>query len=119
MLYVIHDKKEKVPGKLAGVIGYMNTSALNLVTEIGFVMMCDALSLSLDEKSSRLTGVLLVSFSLPHAQRTHVLTHSASLLFDNAFNLPSESGLGLRRVQWQGLSRLFSSSNKHIPQLVS
>lgn len=116
LYYVIHDKLETVPGKLAGIIGYMSSSALNLVTEIGFVCMSVASS-SLDEEVPMLILFPLPSISLPHAQRTHVLTHSVSLLLDNAFNLPAQSGLGLRRVQWQSEHSLDSSLS--LPSLQS
>jgi RimJ/RimL family protein N-acetyltransferase len=64
-------------GAFAGVIAYLNTSAVNLLTEIGFVII------------------------LPAFQRTHVTSNAVGLLLQYALNLPSEGGLGLRRVQWQ------------------
>ncbi|CED82759.1 GNAT domain [Phaffia rhodozyma] len=74
LLYAIVDKRT---GLLAGMVAYMNSSAVDLVTELSFVLI------------------------LPHAQRSHVLTHTVSLMLDHSFDLPSEGGHGLRRVQWQ------------------
>ncbi|KIK62634.1 hypothetical protein GYMLUDRAFT_42083 [Collybiopsis luxurians FD-317 M1] len=37
---------------------------------------------------------------LPQFRRTHVASHMTGLLLCHALNLPSEGGLGLRRVQW-------------------
>ncbi|CED85037.1 GNAT domain [Phaffia rhodozyma] len=74
LLYAIIDKKTET---FAGMISWINSSPIDLTSEIGFV------------------------FILPPAQRTHVLTHSVSLLLEHGFNLPSDGGLGLRRIQWQ------------------
>lgn len=66
-------------GSLAGVIGFLNTSAPNLATEIGFVII------------------------LPPFQRTHVTSNTIGLLLNFTLNPPSPSqpeALGLRRVVW-------------------
>ena len=64
---------------LAGIIGLINSSLINLTTEIGYV------------------------FILPSFQRTHIASNATGLLLQHTLNLPSESppGLGLRRVVWQ------------------
>ncbi|KAH7886583.1 acyl-CoA N-acyltransferase [Phlebopus sp. FC_14] len=86
VLYAIIDKTRSPspdaspsPADFAGVIGYMNTSPVNLSTEIGFVII------------------------LPLFQRTHVTTNASGLLLQYALNSPSAlvPGLGLRRAQWQ------------------
>ncbi|KAF5392311.1 hypothetical protein D9757_001610 [Collybiopsis confluens] len=59
----------------AGLVGYFYTNPNDLWTEI-FIMV------------------------LPQFRRTHVASHMAGLLLRHALNLPSEGGLGLRRVQW-------------------
>ena len=65
------------------MVGLLNTSAVDQVTEIGFV------------------------FILPEFQRTHVTTNAVGLLLHYCLELPSNAngkygpGLGLRRVQWQ------------------
>jgi len=66
-------------GPLAGVIGLINSSHINLVTEVGGIMI------------------------FPPFQRTHISSNATGLLLEYALNLPSESppGLGLRRVIWQ------------------
>jgi RimJ/RimL family protein N-acetyltransferase len=63
----------------AGLIGLLNSSPTNLVTEIGCVVI------------------------LPSFQRTHVASNATGLLLEYTLNLPSEipPGLGLRRVVWQ------------------
>ncbi|KAI6030232.1 acyl-CoA N-acyltransferase [Pisolithus marmoratus] len=83
-LYVITDKTRSPPHSpspsevdFAGVIGYLNTDATHLKTEIGYITI------------------------LPPFQRTHVTTNAVGLLMEYALNPPSLSGLGLRRVQWQ------------------
>lgn len=62
---------------IAGVLGFLNSSARNLSTEIGFVMI------------------------LPPFQRTHVASNAVGLLLHYCLDLPSAGGLGLRRVMWQ------------------
>jgi RimJ/RimL family protein N-acetyltransferase len=64
-------------GALAGIMCYMNTSTANLSTEIGYIAI------------------------LPPFQRTHVTSNAVGLLLQYALELPSQGGLGLRRVQWQ------------------
>jgi len=85
LLYAVIDKtrpnsKEDEEGALAGVIAYLNTSTANLSTEIGCVI------------------------TLPPFQRTHVTSNAIGLLLQHALELPSNGGLGLRRVQWQANS---------------
>ncbi|KAH7915772.1 hypothetical protein BJ138DRAFT_1122298 [Hygrophoropsis aurantiaca] len=70
-----------IPYALAGVIGYLNARPTNLSIEIGFVMI------------------------LPAFQRTHITTNAVGLLMLYALDLPSEGGLGLRRLQWQANDR--------------
>ncbi|THU87746.1 acyl-CoA N-acyltransferase [Dendrothele bispora CBS 962.96] len=62
---------------VAGLIGYINSSAIDLCTEIGLVVI------------------------FPAFQRTHVASNAVGLLMHHAFNLPEKGGWGLRRVQWQ------------------
>lgn len=76
VLFAVIDKKTG-DGKLAGIIGLLNTSTANLSTEIGFV------------------------FTLPAFQRTHITSNAIGLLLYYCLDLPSSRGLGLRRVQWQ------------------
>ncbi|KAG1827367.1 GNAT family acetyltransferase [Suillus subaureus] len=64
-------------GELAGMISYMHSSSVNLSTEIGCVII------------------------LPPYQRTHVNSNAVGLLLQYALEVPSQGGLGLRRVQWQ------------------
>jgi RimJ/RimL family protein N-acetyltransferase len=64
-------------GALAGIMCYMNTSPVNLCTEIGYI-------------------AILLPF-----QRTHVTSNAVGLLLQYALETPSQGGLGLRRVQWQ------------------
>ncbi|MCJ1462339.1 hypothetical protein MMC07_000939 [Pseudocyphellaria aurata] len=82
MLYAVIDKTqppsaEDESGALAGVMGYLNTSAANLSTEIGYVV------------------------TSPAFQRTHVTSNAIGLLLQYALEPGSAGGLGLRRVQWQ------------------
>lgn len=67
---------EDEEGELAGIVGYIFTSATNLSTEIGPVVI------------------------LPRAQRSHVTSNAVGLLLLNAFASVEEGGLGLKRVQW-------------------
>ncbi|KAI5117399.1 hypothetical protein M0805_004621 [Coniferiporia weirii] len=91
VLFAIIDKAgaEGKP-RVAGMFGLLNTSVLNLSTEIGFVHV------------------------LPPFQRTHVASNAIGLLLHYCLELPIDSsdaadpapfgsggGLGLRRVQWQ------------------
>lgn len=82
MLYAVIDKThppspEDESGALAGVIAYLNSSAPNLSTEIGFIVI------------------------LPPFQRTHVTSNAIGLLLQYALEPGSTGGLGLRRMQWQ------------------
>ncbi|KLO17218.1 acyl-CoA N-acyltransferase [Schizopora paradoxa] len=66
-------------GSFAGCIGVINTSDVNLSSELGYVMI------------------------FPEFQRTHVLSNAAGLLLHYLLDLPTDvafPGLGLRRVQW-------------------
>lgn len=80
-LFAVYDKTKATPGnadgELAGAIALLNTSTVNLVTEIGFVLM------------------------LPAFRRTHVTSNAVGLLLHYALDLPTAGGLGLRRVVWQ------------------
>ncbi|KAJ8589693.1 acetyltransferase [Rhizopogon salebrosus TDB-379] len=62
-------------GALAGIVCYMGASPANLCVEIAIVV-------------------------LPPFQRTHVTSNAVGLLLEYALELPSQGGLGLRRVQW-------------------
>ncbi|KAF8639346.1 hypothetical protein AX17_001565 [Amanita inopinata Kibby_2008] len=62
---------------LAGSIAFLNSSATNLAVEIGHII------------------------TLPPFQRTHVTSNAIGLLMHYALDVPSERGLGLRRVVWQ------------------
>ena len=64
-------------GALAGIMGYANTSPAHLVTEIAWVL------------------------TSPQFQKTHVTSHAIGLLLHYALDLPSDGGLGLRRVEWR------------------
>jgi len=84
ILFVVYDKTKRAcssghPGALAGLIGLVNTSATNLLTEIGCVTI------------------------FPPFQRTHVTSNAVGILLNFCLNLPSRQpgALGLRRVIWQ------------------
>lgn len=86
---------------LAGVLGLLNVSRLNLIGEVGHIVL------------------------LPSAQRTHISSHAVALLQHFALDLhvmsqwdtssqtfsapssadPSRPPLGLRRLQWQAHAR--------------
>ncbi|KAK7468447.1 hypothetical protein VKT23_002960 [Stygiomarasmius scandens] len=79
-MFVIFDKtktKEDGTPPIAGLMGYLDTSAWDLCTEIGFVII------------------------FPPFQRSHVASNAVGLLMHYALDLPENGGLGLRRVQWQ------------------
>ncbi|KAL4247143.1 Ribosomal-protein N-acetyltransferase [Abortiporus biennis] len=86
LMFAIIDKTKPVDpkypeiegGRLAGVIGYFNTVAGNLSTEIGHV------------------------FIFPEFQKTHVSSNAVGILLQYGFALPTASppGLGLRRIFW-------------------
>ncbi|GLB43174.1 putative acetyltransferase (GNAT) domain containing protein [Lyophyllum shimeji] len=79
VLFAIYDKTKasNADGALAGVIGFTDASAANLQAEVAFVMIS------------------------PPFQRTHVTSNAIGLLLHYALDLPSEGGLGLRRVAWK------------------
>ncbi|TFK25835.1 acyl-CoA N-acyltransferase [Coprinopsis marcescibilis] len=81
LLFAIFDKTkasaEYSGGAFAGAIAYINSSPAAFATEIGCVMI------------------------LPPFQRTHVASNAVGILLKYALDLPSEGGLGLRRVFWQ------------------
>jgi RimJ/RimL family protein N-acetyltransferase len=84
ILFAVYDKTKASPGApgddegaLAGVIGLLDTSTRNLSSEIGFVII------------------------LPSFQRTHVTSNAIGLLLRYTLDLPSEGGLGLRRIVWK------------------
>jgi RimJ/RimL family protein N-acetyltransferase len=64
-------------GAVAGHLTYINSSAYNLSTEIGYICV------------------------LPPFQRTHVTSNAVGLMMQYALNCPEQGGLGLRRVFWQ------------------
>ncbi|KAJ5290970.1 Acyl-CoA N-acyltransferase [Penicillium angulare] len=68
---------DDIDGELAGAISYINTSATNLCTEIGFVVV------------------------LPPYQRSHVAINAAGLMVQNVFESPDNGGLGLCRAHWK------------------
>lgn len=84
ILFVVYDKTRPAcssdhPGALAGLIGLLNSSLPNLLTEVGFVVI------------------------FPPFQRTHVTSNAVGILLKFTLNLPSQQpgALGLRRVIWQ------------------
>ncbi|KAK7047309.1 hypothetical protein VNI00_006540 [Paramarasmius palmivorus] len=77
-LFVIYDKTQPNPDtEAAGFIALIYTSAPDLLTEIGYVVIFKAY------------------------QRTHVSSNAVGLLMRYALDLPDQGGLGLRRVQWK------------------
>jgi len=81
ILFVIIDKTKpsddpRIPGQIAGVVGLINISVPNLALEIGPFII------------------------LPKFQRTFVSANAAGLALRYALDLPSEGGLGFRRVAW-------------------
>ena len=87
-LFVIIDKTktpapssleaERIPnGRMAGVIGWLHGYAANLNLEIGPVII------------------------FPEFQKTFVSANAIGLLLKYALDLPSQGGLGYRRVAWQ------------------
>lgn len=83
VLFIVLDKVRAKPGcpsdelPIAGLIGLLNTSIVESITEVGFV------------------------FTLPPYQRSHVTSNSIGLLLTWCLDSPAEGGLGLQRVQWQ------------------
>lgn len=89
MLFAVYDKTrcsadttgiDEGLGALAGLIGLVKTSMMNLSTEIGPVLI------------------------LPSFQRTHVTSNAIGLMLRYILDPPSQAGLGLRRVVWQANS---------------
>ena len=81
VLFAIIDRTKENDGanyeeSIAGIIGFLHSSTLNLSVEIGPVVV------------------------FPPWQRTFVSSHAIGLLLTYALNLPHEGGLGLRRVAW-------------------
>jgi RimJ/RimL family protein N-acetyltransferase len=76
VLFAVFDKTAADAPQLAGIIGFLETSAVHLCTEIGFVI------------------------TLPRFQRAHVTSNAAGLLLRFALEPPAAGGLGLRRVAW-------------------
>lgn len=82
VLLLIIDKIKADPtgqdlgGSIAGIIGLIHSSKINLSTEIGPVVI------------------------LPSFQRTYVSTNAIGLVMRYCFDLPNAGGLGFRRVQW-------------------
>lgn len=64
-------------GQLAGVIALANTSPLNLVAEVAYLVI------------------------LPAFHRTYVTTNAIGLLLQYCLDLPSQGGLGLRRILYR------------------
>ncbi|TEB24944.1 acyl-CoA N-acyltransferase [Coprinellus micaceus] len=85
LLFAVFDKTRPSSGNsdtevMAGQVALINTSPINLCTEIGAVLV------------------------FPPFQRTHVASNAIGLLLKYTLNLPSHPsfpGLGLRRVVWQ------------------
>ncbi|KAK7016911.1 acyl-CoA N-acyltransferase [Favolaschia claudopus] len=80
ILFAVFDTSTASPPQLAGTIGLLDTSPVNLSTEIGFVI------------------------TLPAFQRTHITTNAVGLLLHWTLDSPSAGGLGLRRVAWKANS---------------
>lgn len=76
-MFAVYDRTKPEESAYAGVIGYLNSSAEDLVTEIGFVIIA------------------------PTFQKTHVTSNAVGLLIKYALDMPEDGGLGLRRVVWQ------------------
>ncbi|OQE87871.1 hypothetical protein PENNAL_c0018G00236 [Penicillium nalgiovense] len=77
---------EDPEGELAGTVSFIRTSAANLCTEIGFIVI------------------------LPPYQRTHVATNAVGLALRLAFESAENGGLGLRRVHWSASTMNLASS---------
>ncbi|KAK0440605.1 acyl-CoA N-acyltransferase [Armillaria borealis] len=76
-MFAVYDRTKPEESAYAGVVGYLNSSAEDLVTEIGFVIIA------------------------PAFQKTHVTSNAVGLLTKYALDMPEDGGLGLRRVVWQ------------------
>ncbi|KAF9021427.1 hypothetical protein BDZ89DRAFT_991266 [Hymenopellis radicata] len=84
-LYAVFDttrSEHEDASSFAGMIGYIDTSFVDLATEIGPIVI------------------------LPDFQRTHVTSNAMGLLLQFALNSPSDakSGLGFRRMVWKASS---------------
>ncbi|XP_006456511.1 hypothetical protein AGABI2DRAFT_181115 [Agaricus bisporus var. bisporus H97] len=64
-------------GAIAGHLAYINSSATNLTTEIGYILI------------------------LPPFQRTHATSNAVGLMMHYMLDTPEQNGLCLRRVFWQ------------------
>ncbi|KAK0218682.1 acyl-CoA N-acyltransferase [Armillaria fumosa] len=76
-MFAVYDITKPDESAYAGVIGYLNSSAEDLVAEIGFVIIA------------------------PAFQKTHVTSNAVGILMKYALDMPEDGGLGLRRVVWQ------------------
>lgn len=81
ILFIIIDKTKpsddpRIPGQIAGVLGFINISVPNLALEIGPLII------------------------LPKFQRTFVSANAVGLALRYVLDLPAEGGLGFRRVAW-------------------
>jgi RimJ/RimL family protein N-acetyltransferase len=78
VLFAIIDKTKstQLTDNLAGVVALINTSTMNLSVEIGYVI------------------------TLPAFQRTFVTTNAIGVLLKFCLDVPSEGGIGFRRVVW-------------------
>jgi len=81
VLFVIIDKTKprqnsEIPGRIAGLIGWLHASTHTLSAEIGPVII------------------------LPEFQRTFVSSNATGLLLKYLLDLPSDGGLGFRRIVW-------------------
>ncbi|KAF9553910.1 acyl-CoA N-acyltransferase [Agrocybe pediades] len=81
VLFTIIDKtkpkqSDEIPGQIAGLIGWLHASARTLSAEIGPVII------------------------LPEFQRSFVATNATGLLLQYFLDLPTQGGLGFRRVFW-------------------
>ncbi|KAJ7617311.1 acyl-CoA N-acyltransferase [Roridomyces roridus] len=74
LLFAVFDKAS---GALAGTIGLLDTSPVNLSTEVAWII------------------------TLPAFQRTYVTSNATGLLLHWVLDAPAQGGLGLRRVNWK------------------
>ncbi|KAK1221550.1 hypothetical protein PQX77_015669 [Marasmius sp. AFHP31] len=77
--FVVYDKTrldENQKPQMAGTIAFINSSAEDLSTEIGCIVV------------------------FPQFQRTHVTSNAVGLMMHYALDLPKDGGIGCRRVQW-------------------
>ncbi|KAL0579245.1 hypothetical protein V5O48_002749 [Marasmius crinis-equi] len=79
-LFVIYDKTrsdENGQPLPAGTIAFINSSAPDLSTEIGCIVV------------------------FPQFQRTHITSNAVGLMMHYALDLPEEGGIGCRRLEWR------------------